>query len=338
MLLYFDFKLNMKKVLYVFIAFISIISFSCDDSVEMFVPGSDAKTEYVMNCVMNINADSQIVTISKSYISDPANPESYTDDPFISGAEITMVYKYFTFQFKETSMERTDTTRYKTQRKFYVAKTVPFMGGDSVKITAVLKNGKILKSALQVQSNPVVSKNTTVISNRRSTPSGLSTGFSWKMDPLKIKMYSPHLLINYQKFKNGVLQPEIYQKDIPSKLIKDGNRWVPIYYNLIRTNSATFDFNAMDSAMVEIEPDFYKRPQIKIINATFRILMYDEFLSQYYIQNNGYMDNVTVKIDENDYSNINGGLGIFGSYQVYNTTVYFERDYIYQFNYYVDPL
>jgi hypothetical protein len=329
----------MKKLYFVILSLLSLMFYSCEDSVEMFAPEAGKDVAYVMNCVMNINASSQMVNITHSYLSDPANPESYTTDPFLSGAQVSLFYRNNEFHFFESQMERSDTARYKTPRKFYIAQTVPFMGGDSVKLVAKLSNGVVLSSSIEIQHNPTVKCNSTAISNRRTTTTGYNTEFNWKLDPNTVKYYYPRFVIQYQKLINGVLQPTVYEKDIPSRIIhkKEGVS-IPEYYGFIRTNKVNYDFEAVDSAMVSICPDLDSRKQYKPICTVLKLLMYDEPLSQYYTLNNGYMDMVTVRLDESDLTNVSGGKGIFGSYLIYDTNVYFEREYVSQLGFYVDPL
>jgi hypothetical protein len=53
---------------------------------------------------------------------------------------------------------------------------------------------------------------------------------------------------------------------------------------------------------------------IRIISARFELLSFDEHLSNYYSSTHGYLDEFSIRLDETVYSNIEGGMGIFGSY------------------------
>lgn len=329
----------MKRIVfYAAILFLALMAISCENTVSIMAPASEQKDEYVLNCVFNANLYNQVVTITKSYFSDVSDPYTNTNDPFVSGAKITMYYKDLKFEFQENKKPRSDTSRYKTPQSYYLARTTPFKGGDSVSIVATLANGIVLKSAVRVPVNPVTVKNITYLTTSRTTTTGRNIFVTWNLDANQSKMYYPKFVINYQKRVNGVLQPTEYQKEIPSNYVFDGKNWNPYYWGLMRHNDISFDFDAVDSALVSICPDFGQRINYKITSATIKLMVIDEYIASYYSTNNGYMDDVTIRVDEPDYSNVSGAHGIFGCLITYNTTVYVEREYVNQLGFYVDPI
>ena len=71
----------------------------------------------------------------------------------------------------------------------------------------------------------------------------------------------------------------------------------------------------------------------KIYGAVFTLMIFDENISNYYSTTNGFLDDFTIRIDEKDYSNIQGGLGIFGTYRTQSTGAVFTHNYIKSFGY-----
>jgi hypothetical protein len=55
----------------------------------------------------------------------------------------------------------------------------------------------------------------------------------------------------------------------------------------------------------------------RFLRIDFELLIFDRFLAAYISTTNGFLDNLSIRLDEPNYSNINGGLGIFGAY-IYN--------------------
>ena len=61
---------------------------------------------------------------------------------------------------------------------------------------------------------------------------------------------------------------------------------------------------------------------------TLELIIYDEYLSNYYSSIQQGLDGFTVKLDNPDYSNIKGGLGIFGSYIKKDYTIGFKPSFL----------
>jgi hypothetical protein len=326
----------MKKIIfYVFSLAVSLVTISCEDSVNITVPVSEHKEQYVLNCVINASSFDQYVTITKTYNMDGTTNVS---DPFVSNAKVNLVYKGYAFQFTEKQMPREDTAKYGQVRNYYSVSTLTFKPGDSLSIDATLPNGIVLNSSIRLPLKPSITKNFTVINTSRTTASGSSIGFYWSEDANKTNMFSPRLFINYQKFENGVLADKVYQIEAPAHYLKNGTEYTAYYHPLMKHYSAIYDFEAIDSAIEKICSVYEQRQNYKIINATFKLLVINETLAAYYASTNAYADNVTVKLDEGEYSNIFNGLGIFGGFITVDNTIYFEREYLNQKNFYVDPI
>jgi hypothetical protein len=78
--------------------------------------------------------------------------------------------------------------------------------------------------------------------------------------------------------------------------------------------SCTFDFAAIDSAMAQISAGDSQKKNYGAHSMMFDVLEYDAPLSKYYSSVNGSLDQFSIRIDQPVYSNIGGGIGIFGSY------------------------
>ena len=69
-------------------------------------------------------------------------------------------------------------------------------------------------------------------------------------------------------------------------------------------------------------------------NLLFSCIAFDQPSSRYLSSTGGNVDDLTVSVDVADYSNIEGGFGLFGSYSQKNyTRLRFLQDYIESFGY-----
>jgi hypothetical protein len=112
------------------------------------------------------------------------------------------------------------------------------------------------------------------------------------------------------------------------------NKQVEIIYPQIGINRwMTFDYAAIDSTLKKISDGIEEKSTFRILRAEVRLLVYDTNLAKYYSSVNGYLDRYSVRLDENVFTNINGGLGVFGAYMLTKEILLFDLDYVASFGY-----
>ena len=70
-----------------------------------------------------------------------------------------------------------------------------------------------------------------------------------------------------------------------------------------------------------------------IKNAEFDVIILDDNLAPYYFSIQTFLDGFTVILDQQDYSNIEGGYGVFGSFFKQTHDLIIEPDYIRSYGY-----
>ena len=93
----------------------------------------------------------------------------------------------------------------------------------------------------------------------------------------------------------------------------------------------------INAKMKEISGNDPNKRNYIIEKATFSVFAIDPILSAYYSQYNTYSQSFSLKIYPPDYSNIQGGKGIFGMYYNYSTSAYIDSLYVYSFGYQYNP-
>lgn len=304
---------------------------SCDDNVN---PKADYKEEYVLNCVLNADSNYQIATISKSYDVNGYDPNANTKDPFIKGAFVKVYYRDSVFIFKDTSINRNKTSKYSSPMNFYYNKKLKPSTYSQLKIEAILPNGKLLTATTESFFLNILFFSKTVeyyppVNANRIT-------FSWDKisgDKLESTIYfAPELAIVYSKFENGNWNR--YYKKVPIRYTENSPDKPPIYPEIsVGKSSVSFDTLAFGIALREIEKDVNKRKNYKIEKALFRLLILDKNLAAYYSLQKTFLDEFSVRVNQPDFTNINGGLGIFGIYSIKQTDISIEANYISKFGY-----
>jgi len=63
------------------------------------------------------------------------------------------------------------------------------------------------------------------------------------------------------------------------------------------------------------------------------LLIFDPSFAGYISTTNGFLDNLSIRLDEPNYSNVNCGLGIFGAFCYSQMTVGLSSDYLQSLGY-----
>ena len=117
---------------------------SCE---EDFNPYGEYYEWYAFTCILKSEQYYQVATLLKSYRPDGYDPNTYTEDPSVIGADIRVWYNDSVFVFKDTSVARIDTSRYKTPFRFYYNDKFRVGNRKTIELEVLLPNGKRLRSS-----------------------------------------------------------------------------------------------------------------------------------------------------------------------------------------------
>ncbi len=302
------------------------VSLSCD---ENFNPFGDYKERYILTCLLDASTNFQVATLSKSYFTGSFNPYDNTTDPSLIGAEIRVWLKDSVYLFKDSSLERTDTSRYKTPYKFYFTNKVKPTAGKTVEIEALLPSGKRLRSVTVTPNDIMFSnQNPTVIPPVNEN----YLNFGWQAQST-YNFYDIRILITYYKNENGINIK--YVKEIPLAYKTNGDDDIPIYPPAARQTIVSYPMEVITKFLESISAgDEFKSNYTVELKPKVEVLVMDEGLSRYYSSTSQSLNDLSVRLDENDYTNIIGGYGIFGTYIIKNyTSLSFIASYIQSFGY-----
>jgi hypothetical protein len=316
----------MKRIICLLILSL-LINYSCE---ENFSPKGDFQQKYILTCVIRGDTSVQTATISKSYNVNGYDPYANTDDPFLKDAYIRIWAGDNVYFMKDSSIERSDTSRYKGPFHFFYLKDfVPGINAP-LEIEAILPDGKTLEASTTLPE--AVEWNYTNVdtsdTNAFRIPSLTNDyfSFSWFRGS-SLGWYLPRYVLIYSKLVNGV--EERHQVLVPEKY--ENNE--PVYPSPTKNTVVSFNNSSLDSVFHQISAGDPDKSHYKIYTGILELLVFDENLSKYYSSTNGYLDDYTIRLDETDYTNVNGGLGIFGSYIKQRRGSKIASDYISSFGY-----
>jgi hypothetical protein len=322
----------MKKAGAILFVIISVmINYSCE---ENFSPKGEFQQKYILNCIIRGDTSLQTATVTKTYNVDGYDPYANHDDPFLDKAFIRIWVGDSVYFMKDSSIARTDTSRYKGPIHFFYLNNFQPGAINNMDIEAVLPDGKTLSA--QTTLPDAVAWNLTNIdstdSNSYRIPSLSNDYFSFRWyQGSSLGWYLPRYYIVYTKLVNGA--EERHEILVPEAYENTGNKIEPVYPSPTKNLTLNIQNYSLDSVFTQISAGDPNKSHYKIYGGVLELLVFDENLSKYYSSTNGFLDDYTIRLDETDFTNVQGGLGIFGSYLKQKRGSKIDADYISSYGY-----
>ena len=265
----------------------------------------------------------------KSYRPDGYDPNTYTEDPSVIGADIRVWYNDSVFVFRDSSVARVDTSRYKTPFRFYYNDKFRVGNRKTIELEVLLPNGKRLRSSSVTPGQIQFDDNSDAL-----IPAGSRSIVQVIWNQLDDgTFFSPRMVIRYKQNVNGEIVDKT--KDVPYRYVSQGNSLVAVYPPASASATIVYDLSAITKALEEISAEDPNKQNYSVHQKIiFTVAAFDMPTSRYVSSTGGTIDDLTVNVDVADYTNIEGGFGLFGSYSKKNyTRLRFMEDYIESFGY-----
>ena len=316
----------MKRNIILFIITVFVF-ISCE---EGFEPTTEFREDYVMYGILDGDSTYQTVVISKSYSAENFDPYSNTTDPDIQNAVVTIKGNDKEYVLRDTSIERADQSRYSNPQYFYYTNDFQPKVGEEVEIKAVLPNGKILESQTQL---PHYSLFTWADSDEMLPISTIydQVLFRWKLNNSPDDLvYLPRFLIHYFQKVNGVDVRKV--KEVPYNLVRIGGQLKEQFPSATGKNYILYDTTIVYDTFKDLKGTG-SPSDITIIKGEIEVTIMDNNFGNYYSSIQTLNDGFTIKIYEANYSNIKGGIGIWGSYFIKSKDIEVLPDFTKRFGY-----
>ena len=313
----------MKKLgILLFAISVVLSSYSCNNT---FDPNAPFRERYSLNGIIRSDTSLQIVTLSSSYLAgNDFNPLSNNQDPAIVDAQVKMWYKGIMYPMRDTTIPRQDTSRYKNSVHCYYINNLKPQANEYVDVEALLPNGFLLQSSTKL---PDANSTTFFDANNDKSvpPSSIGNNYvTVKWTGLDNTIYSPKINIIY--YVNG--SPEKKEWPVPLYYITENGNSAGVYPQPTKQNYIKISMETITHALNEIPLGNNDKSNFSISVLSVEVVVYDENLTTYYLSIQNGLDAFTVRLDSPDYSNIQGGYGIFGSYVRIDYTIRFTYNYL----------
>lgn len=319
----------MRNVLYIILLFVLLLLTGCDES---FDPKTDFEEQYVLSSVIAGNVQTQPVSVdaylTKMYDVEGTNPYTNEEDPAVKGATVQVLVRDNAYDLIETEIPEGN-PRYNSDMVLYRGTFTSPRANDQVILRAVLPNGKVLTSTIQFPASLHFSINYPYVRGYTSDIDqgyfGNALRFSW--DGLLEELYFPDLIITYQQYENDTWVTK--RAEVPTRIVGDEY----IYPDYIYDFEISYPFDVIDQAVADLGKDVEDKSHIKLTGLDFNLVSFERNLANYYSSTNGFLDSYSIRLDQEVYSNVSGGLGIFGASLKFDYELGFDYGYTDSFGY-----
>jgi hypothetical protein len=312
----------MRKILFIIALIFAFIYTGCEDNLNPF---TEAEETFILNCILKNDRAFQTAFLSNSYFVDNFDPSSHVEDNSIKDAYIRIFFndsvKIFSDTLVETSATRTNKTTSYFHDNFLTQPDTEY------ELEAVLSDGRKItsKTTTPKEVRFLFSSDTLIPPPNRRT-----VGISWTN--LNEQLYTA-ARFKFIYFKNENGEQVRYEKEVPRAYALEDGEYKAYYPEPSYDKYIEVEMNAFDRALAEISEGDPNKENYTILAFILEILVYDRNLTAYYASKAELGEGFSITTNENDYSNIEGGRGIFGSFIKQRKAIKFSLDYINSFGY-----
>jgi Domain of unknown function (DUF4249) len=307
------------KLLYAII--FSFLLISCDDVVNT---NAEFRERFVLTSIIDCESDKQIAYLTRTYDNTIVGRDPEIESVFVHGADIKMWYNYDVYDLIDTIIVDGNGN----SNSCYVVNGLNPVGDKFIEIEALLPNNFLLSSITKI---PSVSKLRVETSNVGEISKRSFNELNINWTNIGSYVYDPKLVINY--YFHGDTNFNVIEHVVPLDIIDDKFETIYVYPKPSNQSSLSVDKNVLNSTMAEISKDDSIKSNYVILNMELQLKVYDENLSAYYSSSHQFLDQFSISLDPQLYSNIDSGLGIFASVISKKLAIGFDREYISSFGY-----
>jgi hypothetical protein len=300
-----------------------IFSTSCE---ENFSPFGELRDEYVFNCTLRGDSTLHFASISKSYYAEFNPSLSNPAERFIGGADIRIWRGDSVYRFKDSLVYLNRDGEDVPLNVYCTDNFIP-EANNILQIEALTPDGKRLKASTRIPTAPRFRKSE--IDTIIPPPDG-TLNLKWAQDEPDL-IYAPEINMYYFKRENGKKVRKIGK--IPLEYLSVKGEYVPSYPKPGKASAFSISKNTIDRFMRGISEGDPNKGDYTILSVIVDVHVYDINLSNYYVSTTQKLDDFSVQLEAVNFSNIEGGLGIFGSFISTKHVLKFDSEYVGSFGY-----
>jgi hypothetical protein len=269
--------------------------------------------------ILSTRSDTQFVRIYSTYNPSGYNPLSNTTENQITDAQVSIAAGDSVISLRDTTLVRPDKSRYTSDLRLYYAYPLKVQRGKAYVLTVASPSLGTATATATVMTNTYVTVldgsvlETPLVDGQISVQLYLGAN---------AQGYLVRFYLEYSALISNVIQTQRVEVPLSIQLASDSLHYenattMTLAYRgqnpyLDRDGVEIIGFPSI--AYITILRQLRKQfpDSLKVKKAVFVLTQLDQNLYGYYNVVNGFPDSFTLRVDEPDYSNVQGGLGIFG--------------------------
>lgn len=300
---------------------IAVVVPACD---EPFTPKGPFEQKAAVFAILSTNTDTQYVRLFRSFDPPGFNPDETMEGRMISAATVIVAQDSLKVQYREGSLPRAGESSFAGPMVAYAAPFRP-QGGKTYNLSVNTVTDGTMNANITVPDtgwirclNPWALSIVRVLYDRtRNEDISLQANISSGARGYKVQFYLEYSILNGSEWVDT-------RTEIPNVVYAVDSVKASYGYPILMRRStfpglphehqiqgATFSFNAYRQKLTDLKTAY--RNNIWFRRAVFIQTQVEENLYNYYNIANGFQDPRSVRLDMPDWTNINGGLGIFGA-------------------------
>lgn len=289
----------MKKL---FLLLIIVTAYFLNSCEEDFSPFGEFTKSYVLTSILRGDSTLQVAAISSSFYTGTLNPGDDTSDHSIRFADVRIWYGDSVYLMSDTLINNNPSAFYVTNR-FKITPNKP------IEIEALLQNGRRLRAASVTPSEINFSNNSSVLI---PPVSGNILTVFWD-NGNDGAFYLPKLFIRYSINEGGSVTHHKYE--IPLYYTVTNGSEQAYYPPASNKKNVVYNMEAISRSLERLSELISDKSSVTIYQyLSLELIVMDENLTRYVSSTSQSFETLTIRINESDYSNVEGGFGLFGSY------------------------
>jgi hypothetical protein len=279
---------------------------------QPFSPEGPFLDRTVVFSLLAARSDTQFVRVYRTYYPPNDNPYGVDGDTPDTSAQVLISDGTRSVRLNDTVLTRGDGSSVHS----YVAYPFRIEPGQTYSLSiGASGRAEAHSSTIVPGEGSVLIQKSEVLSDLRSH---LGEGILMEVTlSLQAVGYIPRLAVEFQVVSTGT----VLEREVPLILrTPDEENKNPVYPDIMRAETAPkgpiviiYSLSAYAYTLRKIQEDFR---EVWFTRAKCYLVQTDQSLYYYYNIANGFRDSYSIRMDQPDYSNIEGGLGVFGSYNV----------------------
>ena len=302
---------------------------------QPFDPRGPQNPQIVVYTVLSTDRTVQYVRVNSTYMPTGYDATTFTEDTWISDASVKLIGAGKTWSFRDTSLARPDTSRYKFPLRMYAIKPFVPERGKAYNLLVESPTLGVAQATVTVPAKPTIGLASTSVSMLAQPLSAAPDGtIEFTVDLSSTTGgYTNHLYIYYDVLKGSRWVEERFE--IPLEPIPRDTSYSldqPIYDQLNPTSLSkrvTVQFKAgyFQKIIKKLTTIQYVNTHLIYKWIVLTVLQTDRNLFAYYKSVRGYQDPFSIRLDQPLYSKIDRGVGLVGAYALDSLTFVLSEDF-----------